>query len=320
MFARARLRLTVLFIALFALVIGAFSVIFYAAFATVLAPTFDIGPEVTNAQAAEIAYQATIDRIGLGLLIADAVAVGLVGILAWILASRTLRPIREAHLRQRRFVADASHEIRTPLAAIRATAEGALTGPAEPRDLQAALNAVAASADRLTHLTNDLLLLARTDERLLDHPSEPFDLSVTAAEAVETFHTGNPTTRTTRTILATDLRVSGDADDVGRIITNLLDNAYRYGGPGVDASLATIASEREAIVEIADNGPGMAATDLERIFEPFYRVGADAASPDGTGLGLALARSLAERNAGRLVADSEPGRGSTFRLILPRFR
>src|ERR1700674_2841060 len=164
MFARTRLRLTLLYIGLFALVLGAFSIVFYFGVATALAPTFDVGPEVTNQQAAQGAYQTAVERIRLAVIGADLLVIVLVRGASWILASRTLRPISEAHARQRRFVADASHEMRTPLAAIRASAEGALGAPASNDDLRRALAVVAESADRLSRLTNDLLLLARADE------------------------------------------------------------------------------------------------------------------------------------------------------------
>ena len=119
MFRRARVRLTVLYIALFALTLGVFSLVFYVGFATVLAPAFDLAPDLSSEQVAQVAYQTTLERVGLALIAADVIVVALVALLAWALADRTLRPIREAHARQRRFVADASHEIRTPLAAIR---------------------------------------------------------------------------------------------------------------------------------------------------------------------------------------------------------
>lgn len=320
MFRRARWRLTLLYIALFAIALGVFAAVFYIGFATILAPDFDIGPELTNAQAADAAYQATIERIGLALAIAYVVAVVLVSVAAWVLASRTLRPIREAHVRQRRFVADASHEIRTPLAAIRATAEEAATREASRDDLRAALARVATSAERLARLTNDLLLLARADEPGIDRRPEVVDLSVVTAEALEGFADADLARGRPRLVLQPDLVVSADADEIRRIVINLVDNAVRYGERPGRVLVTTLGIEREAIVEVKDSGPGIAATDLEQIFEPFYRVRADAGSPDGSGLGLAIARSLAERNGGRLTVASQAGSGATFRLVLPRFR
>lgn len=321
MFQRARLRLTLLYIGLFALVLAVFSIGFYVAFSTVLAPTFDLSPDLSNEQVAEAAYQATLARIGLALVVGDAVVLLLVGVAAWILAARTLRPISDAHARQRRFVADASHEMRTPLAAIRASAEGALAAPSSTEDLQRALNVVAGSAERLTRLTNDLLLLARTNELPTDR-RQPIDLSVVVAEAVEAFEAAHPDLLRTRLELAPDIRVEADADEIGRIVANLVENAIRYGsGPAAGRPrIATRSTERDAMVEVSDNGPGLGEADLERIFEPFNRVHSDAAGPDGNGLGLAIARGLAQRNGGRLTVVSQPGSGTTFRLALPRFR
>ncbi|MEA2619598.1 MAG: two-component system, OmpR family, sensor kinase [Chloroflexota bacterium] len=320
MFARARLRLTLLYIVLFALIFGVFSVIFYVVMTIALQPDFDLAPEVSSLQASELAYQTTVERMGVALLIANILVVGIVGLVAWVLATRTLRPIREAHLRQRRFVADASHEMRTPLAAIRATAESAAEGVASPETLRSALQSVVASTDRLTRLTNDLLLLARTDERLLAPAAEQVDLSVVAAEAVEESRATWPLEVKTKVALAPDLLVAADPDDLRRILANLLDNAARHGGPTVHIGLTTFGSEREALLEVEDDGPGIGPAEIGRIFEPFYRVRADAASPDGTGLGLALAQSLAERSGGRLSVESMPGVGSRFRLSLPRVK
>ena len=321
MFRRARIRLTVLYIGLFALVLGVFSVVFYVGFATALAPTFDVDPELTNEQVAMVAHQAAVERIGLALLAADLLVVALVGVAAWVLAARTLRPIREAHARQRRFVADASHEMRTPLAAIRSSAESALAAANSADELRRALAAVASATGRLTRITNDLLLLARSDELPGDR-HEPIDLSVIVAETVEAFAAAHPELSRTRMALGADLPVSADPSEIGRIVANLLDNALRYsGGPSANpARITTRAADREALVEVSDDGPGIAAADLERIFEPFHRVHSDAGNLEGSGLGLAIARSLAQRNGGRLTVTSQPGSGATFRLSLPRLR
>jgi signal transduction histidine kinase len=322
MFKQARLRLALLNIVLFGLVLAAFSVVFYTAFATVLAPTFDLAPELTNEQAAEAAFQATLERVGISLVMGDLVVVILVAAIAWVVAGRTLRPIGEAHARQRRFVADASHEMRTPLAAIRASAESTLGGDlvATADDLRRALHVALDSANQLTVLTNDLLLLARTE----NHPPgrrQAVDISVVVAEAAEAFARGHPDASRPRLDLAEDIRVLADSAEIGRIVTNLLDNAVRYGGASTMAArVTTRATERDVVVEVEDAGVGIAGDDLERIFEPFHRVRSDRGAPPGNGLGLAIGRELAERNGGRLTASSRLGAGATFRLTLPRFR
>jgi len=152
---RARIRLTLLFIAVFAVVLVTFSLVFYAAFTVVLQPDFDIDPVLTNIQAAEVAYSAVMERIGLSLIVADAVAIVVVGVVAWLLARRTLEPVREAHQRQQRFVADASHETRNPLAIIKATT-GADTSSL-PRTRANALTAMSRDASmRAARSTADI--------------------------------------------------------------------------------------------------------------------------------------------------------------------
>ena len=137
MFSRARRRLTLLYIALFALVLGIFTLVFVGALAVTLAPAFDIAPELSSEKAAEVAYRQTIERIGIALVVGDLAVLAFVGGAAWVLAARTLEPIREVHNRQRRFVADASHEMRSPLAAIRSTAEAALARTEAGADVEA---------------------------------------------------------------------------------------------------------------------------------------------------------------------------------------
>jgi signal transduction histidine kinase len=318
MFRRARLRLTLLYIGLFAIALGVFAVVFYVAFANVLEPDFDLSPDLTNAQVAEAAYQLTIERVAAALAVSYVLAVALVSVAASVLASRTLKPIHEAHVQQRRFIADASHEIRTPLAAIRVTAEEAGSRDRSPEELRVALSRVVDAADGLTRLTNDLLLLARTDDGTYDRPLSSIDLSVVTAEAVDTFADANDKAHRPEIRLEPDLVVSADADEIRRIVINLVDNAIRYSGDRV--SVSTSGSDREAVVEIRDSGPGIEASDLDQVFEPFYRVRADATTPDGSGLGLTIARSLALRNRGSLTVTSLPGAGATFRLALPRSR
>ena len=316
---RARIRLTLLFSAVFATVLVAFSVIFYVGFAIVLQPDFDVDPELTSQQAAEAAYDLAIGRIGISLLVADAVAVVIVALVAWVLARRTLEPIREAHLRQQRFVADASHETRNPLAAIKATTGAALDGDRSPEQLRTALESVDATADRLIRLTGDLLVLARTNDPLAPAERIPSDLSVIVSEALDAGPSG-PRRPPVERQLEPDLPVSVDPGEIDRIVRNLVDNAVRYGGSRGPIVVRTWHHDGTVHLEVRDQGPGIAGTELERIFDPFYRAGDKRRDREGVGLGLSIARDLAERNRGQLTVTSSPGSGAAFRLSLPRLK
>jgi signal transduction histidine kinase len=319
LFTRARRRLTILYLLLFTGTIAIFSVVFFAVIALVLQPDFDVAPELSSGQAARLAYDSAVARIGIALVVADLTVIAIVGLLAWVLAARTLQPVRLAHERQRRFVADASHEMRSPLSAIRTTAELAVRSEATAADMRAALRQVDAASARLGRLAADLLLLAQSDDAELQPRRVAFDLSVTVAAALANGAAALHRDAVQLT-LEPDLAVSGDPDEIARIVDNLLDNALRYGGPKVRVKVTTRATERDAILAVADDGPGIASADQERIFQPFNRLRSDADAPPGTGLGLAIAASLSRRNRGRLTVESDPGRGSTFRLVLPRFR
>ncbi len=316
MFAHARRRLTLAYIVMFAIAMGVFSLSFLAFIAVALEPNFDIAPDASSDQAAQIAYDAAVERIGVALVAAVLVAIVVVGMGAWVLAARTLRPIHEAHERQRRFVADASHEMRSPLTAIRATTENALGEQTTNAEQRAALSTVANAADELAVLTTDLLTLAQADDATIQTNRQRFDLSVVVAERLTlraAAHAHAPTT----THFATDLVVDGSPDEIGKIVENLVDNAFRYGGPAVHVSVMTRQIDRQAVLEITDDGPGISMADQGRIFDAFFRVRADASAPVGTGLGLAIASALARRNRGRLTVSSQPERGSVFRLNLP---
>jgi signal transduction histidine kinase len=323
MFRRARLRLTVVYLALSAVALGLFSLVFFAAIATVLLPVmFDLAPEPSTEGAGQTAFQATLDAIAVGLVVANVVMVAIIALVAYILAGRTLRPIGEAHARQRRFVADASHEMRTPIAAIRATVESALATGESPTELRDALVLTERYTERLTKITDDLLLLARMSQPAAG-PRESTDASVIVAETVDTFLAAHPAWPPVRLELAPDLPVRVEPTEVSRIVTNLLDNAYRYGGGATGGvRVRTSAADRDAVVDVSDQGPGIPPADIDRIFEPFHRLrdgdAAQDADHDGTGLGLAIARELAARNDGRLTLESRIGSGSTFRLSFPR--
>jgi len=179
-----------------------------------------------------------------------------------------------------------------------------------------ALATVSVAASDLALLTSDLLTLAQGSDASPRVAFQPFDLSVAVAErlSLRTNATGE---KPTAASFAPDLVVDGRADEIGRIVDNLVDNAFRYGGAGVRVTVTTRIADHQAVLEVADDGPGIAAADLGHLFEPFFRAHSDASAPPGTGLGLAIANTLAKRNLGRLSVVSQPGRGAIFRLSMP---
>ncbi len=318
MFQRARRSLALRYVGLFIVVLAAFSIVFVFVLSQALQPAFDIGPEVSNEEAARTAFSRTIETVLAAVLIADAVAITAVAAGAYYLAGRTLRPIREAHDRQRRFVADASHEMRTPLAALRATAESGLAGTTPERE---ALRNVVATAGRMSALTSDLLELARSETGRIDGVRTATDFSVLVAEATASVLAGHGLgSERIDIVLAPDLMVDGDERELIRVVQNLVDNAIRYTNDASPIRIRTQARDGVAVLRVSDDGPGIGALDLARVFDPFFRVRADADAPEGTGLGLAIARELARRNGGQIEASSTPGSGATFTLRLPRFR
>jgi signal transduction histidine kinase len=213
---------------------------------------------------------------------------------------------------QRRFVADAAHELRSPLARIQAQLEvdEAHPGSADP---DATHGSVLAETGRLQRLVEDLLLLARGDAGALDLTrAAPVDLDDVVEHQVGARKGAGPRidTRGVRPV-----QVRGDAGQLARAVTNLLDNAVRHARSAVAVTLAEDAGR--AVLVVADDGPGIPAADRDRVFERFTRLDSARSADGGAGLGLAIARDIAERHGGGLVLDSVAPAGARFVFTLP---
>ncbi|MGP4000209.1 sensor histidine kinase [Streptomyces sp. 8N706] len=219
--------------------------------------------------------------------------------------NETLAALESAVERQRRFVADASHELRSPIASLRTQLE---VGLAHPRLLD--VRGAVEDTVRLQQLATDLLLLARLDAGERPPEGSPVDLADLVREEVSQ-RSGVPVR-----VAADPVQVSGSRGQLARVLGNLLDNARRHAGTEVTVSLRP--EGRWAVLEVADDGAGVPEAERERIFERFVRLD-DARSRDegGAGLGLAIARDVAERHGGTLVVRESRAGGALFALRLP---
>jgi two-component system OmpR family sensor kinase len=225
--------------------------------------------------------------------------------------------IEDSDRRLRRFVADASHELRTPLAAVRAYAELFERGASQrPADLERAMSGIGRESERMSALVDDLLLLARLDEgRPLER--ERLELDELAAEAVETARTLDP--ERPIEFSAERVAVLGDRVRLRQVLDNLLGNARLHTPPRTPVHVHVTAAEGSALVDVADEGPGMTAEQAEHVFERFYRADPTRArETGGVGLGLAIVAAVTEAHGGSVTVDSQPERGTTFRVALPR--
>jgi len=220
--------------------------------------------------------------------------------------------------RLRRFVADASHELRTPLTSIRGFAElhrqGAVTEPAQVSRL---LGRIEGEATRMGVLVEDLLALARLDEQRPLRLTE-VDLGVLAADAVQAARAVEPDRPIT--VHGTAPTISADEARLRQVLGNLLSNALQHtpAGTPIQVRMSASTDGNQAVVEVADSGPGMDAEVAARVFERFFRADASRTrSSGGTGLGLSIVAALVHAHGGRVELDTAPGRGATFKVHLP---
>jgi two-component system, OmpR family, sensor kinase len=220
--------------------------------------------------------------------------------------------------RLRHFIADASHELRTPLASIRGWADLYFQDALGEKDgVDTAMTRIMTDADRLIRVVEELLLLARLDEyRGLD--ADEVDLVELISEVVDGARMADATRQITVSVPDT-ATVTGDRDRLCQVIRNLVGNALQHTPPGTRVHITLDHSlDKPAAMHltVADNGPGIATSDLERIFERFYRP-SSARGIAGTGLGLAITRAIIRAHHGRITVESEPGIGTRFDVVLP---
>jgi signal transduction histidine kinase len=228
-----------------------------------------------------------------------------------------LASIEVAYQAQQRFVSDASHELRAPLTAIQGNLELLRRHPEmPPSDRDEALGEAERESGRLTRLVADLLALARADAGVtLQHRAVELDTIV-----LDAFRSARQLVRGQELELDAfePAQVLGDEDRLKQLLLILLDNALKYTPPGGRVTLGLRRGNTHAEVVVRDTGIGIAAGDLPHVFERFYR--ADPArnrDSGGTGLGLPIARWIAQQHGGDVTIESEPGRGTTAVVRLP---
>lgn len=249
--------------------------------------------------------------MNLAVLVAGSVA-------SYALARRTMRPIEESMEAQERFTADASHELRTPLAAMKAEIEvGLRQGKSLTKEESVALlKSNLEEIDRMQGLADGLLALTQADGPLTLAPLDPSRVIEKVVARMQ------PVADDKQITIKPELQkllVQADESGVDTIVGILLDNAIKYSDKGTKVTLKTYRKDGHGYLEMSDQGVGIKASELPHIFDRFYRADTSRSKLHvvGHGLGLSIAKKLAEQMCATITATSMPGKGSQFTLSFP---
>ncbi|MBW8700318.1 Sensor kinase CusS [Streptomyces sp. MBT84] len=228
-----------------------------------------------------------------------------------------LERLQRAFTAQQRFVGNASHELRTPLAINRTLLEVHLSDPGAPVELQQLGRTLLATNERSEQLVEGLLLLARSDNQIVER--KPVDLAEVAAQAVDQVHAEAEAKGVELRGDRAPAVVQGNGVLLERIALNLVQNAVRYNIPKDGwVDVTTQLQHGQAVLVVANTGPMVPAYEIDNLFEPFTRLRTERTGSDkGVGLGLSIARSVARAHGGHITAQPREGGGLVMRVVLP---
>jgi two-component system phosphate regulon sensor histidine kinase PhoR len=217
------------------------------------------------------------------------------------------------------FVANVSHELRTPITAIRGYAETLKAGAlADPVNAPQMVDIIHRQSERLSELVEDLLEISRLESKQLQLTQKPIELADAAARALETVRPKSQARNTALELqVPAGLWVLGDQRAIEQVVLNLVDNAVKYTPANSHVTIGARQTGDEVVLTVRDDGPGIDAKHLPRLFERFYRVDKGRSRDmGGTGLGLSIVKHLVNGMRGEVRVESTPGQGSTFSVTM----
>ena len=329
MFRSARLRLTVIYCVVFFSIFWLFSGGLYlwmdnsfgeGYITTVTTKQEQSGETVSSPKATRIAGDVALDRLKYTLIILNGLLVLTVPELAWLLTSRTLKPIEQTYAKQRQFVSDASHELRTPLTIMQGELDVTLKKERSPGDYQATLKSTREELKRLHALTEALLFVARSDQGQVYSRPAPVDLTDVVTEVISRLQPLADAKAITVSFEppTAQLVVGGSETMLRQLFTNLIENAIKFTPKSGQVLVSAEAFHRRIEFHVTDNGIGMTKIAATQAFERFYRADEARQHSGGFGLGLSISKAIVEQHGGTIGIESEVKRGTTVTVTLPQ--
>jgi len=326
-FQLARLKLTGLYLLIIMVITILFSVAIFQLQENELQHRFirlgsEFGPSLDGYQGQTVSPTQIVDeslgRLKLNLFYIDLLILLLSAGAGYFLAGRTLQPIKKSMDEQSRFIADASHEIRTPLTALKTSTEVALRDKnPSARDLMEFLNTNLKKINEMQTLSEALLVLAR-DGTVGTSTKKQLLLSDILQEALRKLDIPLTHKKINIKLDSKNYKILGDEKSLVDLMVLLLDNAIKYSKPGGTVEVTSKKTDHQIQLKIRDEGTGISEEDLPHIFDRFYRADKSRSQDiPGYGLGLSIAKKIAEEHAGSISVTSTLGQGATFIVIFP---
>lgn len=332
MFHSARIRLTILYIVIVALVSVIFSSIIYRDITLELQHSYQRAEVklsetpaifVPNRTAVLTFLADDLERakhiVRIRLLIVNTIIIAASGIAAYFLAGKTLRPLEEAVEEQKRFVSDASHELRTPLTVMKSEIEVSLRDKnITAKESKQLLKSNLEEVDKMQKLTNYLLALNRYESGNAKLSKNKINIAEVAENVVEHYKKAAKLKGISLTSNSKEVFAYVNETSIEELISILIDNAIKYTPEKGRVEITIAMRKRQPIIKVADTGIGIKASEIPYIFNRFYRADNSRSKnqTDGYGLGLAIAKSIVELHSGSIDVQSSPNRGTTFTIIL----
>ncbi len=330
MFKQARIKLTFFYSSFFLLIFWIISLFLYFwmqqffqqqyeqqvrdQIQHVLLDPFDVDPNWSIA-AATIAF----DQFRNILLIVNLELLVLVPASAYLLTGRSLKPIEEAHVREKQFVANVAHDLRTPLTIMNGELEVALQKKRAITEYQGVVQSTKEEVKRLNELVEQLLFLANQDAKNQQIGMDKIDLIDVVSAAFAGFSPKMKRKKIKTELLLPEesIQVTGNATMLRQLFSNLIDNAVKYTYEKGTIAVTVGKKDHTATVSIKDTGIGIEESEQEKIFDRFYRVDTSRSQTKGYGLGLAICRTIVNIHHGHLEVRSKKDAGTMFTVVLP---
>ena len=315
-FFRAKLKLTFFYIASLLVVIIVFSFMLYGLFVNNILSNFEFEEDEyskieTNSQ--YIILNNAINRLKVVLISTDIGVILIIAGLGYFLAGKTLQPIKKSLEEQKRFVSDSAHELRTPLSIIKTGIETmAIEKKQSLKDYKNLNKDLLEEVDKLINVSNDLLFLARSDSAKPEENQNKVNISSICLNQIKSMQMYADTKGVN---LSEDIKkslyIKGNADQIKRLIANLLKNAIDYNKKRGRVLLSLKKHKHDIVLSISDTGIGIAPNDLKHIFERFYKADKSRSMyEEGSGLGLSIVKEIVDFHKGTIKINSDLGKGT----------